>query len=65
MATDPSWSTGLPGTQDAVGVQQPDLTDDTVPGALDGDRVNKSLFHALRDKLQYVSNTVGDASELP
>ena len=59
------WATSLPGGQDTVGVEQPDLTNDSAPGANDGHRVLVEHLHALRDKAQYLSTTVGDASSLP
>lgn len=59
------WSTSLPGAQDTVGVEQPDLTNDSAPGANDGHRVLVEHLHALRDKLQYVTETVGDTNSLP
>lgn len=59
------WTTSLPGAQDTVGVEQPDLTNDSSPGANDGHRVLVEHLHALRDKLQYVTETVGDTNSLP
>jgi hypothetical protein len=59
------WSTNLPGSQDVVGVEQPDLSNDSAPGANDGHRVLVEHLHALRDKLQYTAVEVGDSSEVP
>ena len=59
------WSTNLPTSQDTVGVEQPDLTPDSTPGAEDGHRLLVSHLHSLRDKAQYNSETIGDASNLP
>lgn len=60
-----NWSTNLPASQDTVGVEQPDLTPDSSPGAEDGHRVLVTHVHSLRDKAQYLSETVGDAGSLP
>jgi len=60
-----TWSTNLPASQDVVGTEQPDLTNDTAPGAGDGHRVLVEHLHALRDKAQYLATTVGDTSDLP
>lgn len=59
------WSTSLPAAQDTVGVEQPDLFNDSAPGANDGDIYLAEHLHALRDKLQYCMEQVGDASSLP
>lgn len=59
------WTTSLPASQDTVGTEQPDLTNDSTPGANDGHRVLVEHVQALRDKLQYTTEAVGDASSLP
>lgn len=53
------WITSYPASQDTVGVEQPDLSNDSTPGALDGHRVLAEHLHALRDKLQDVADEVG------
>lgn len=60
-----TWTTSYPTSQDTVGVEQGNLTNDTSPGALDGHRTLVEHLHALRDKLQAVAEYVGDASNLP
>lgn len=61
------WSTAYPASQDAdpiTGVM-PDLTDESAPGAGDGDETRSSQVESLRDKLQAVCKKVGDDSGLP
>lgn len=60
-----TWTTSLPGSQDTVGVEQPDLSNDSAPGANDGHRVLVEHLHALRDKAQYCAETIGDTNDLP
>jgi hypothetical protein len=62
---DVEWITNLPTSQDVVGTEQPNLADDSAPGAQDGNRVKVSHVQALRKKAQYNSETIGDASSLP
>jgi len=62
---DQPWSTSFPTSQDTPGVEQPDLTPDSTPGAEDGHRVLVQHFHALRDKLQDLADDHGDDSNLP
>lgn len=62
------WGTNFPTSQDtgANGQdQQPTLTDDSIPGALDGDRVRVSHLNTLRNKLQALALYVGDTGSLP
>lgn len=67
MTTRPDqvWVTNYPTSQDDVGVEQPDLFNDSAPGVLDGHRVLVEHVHALRNKLQAVCVKVGDDSNLP
>lgn len=60
-----TWTTNLPATQDVVGVEQPDLQNDSIPGAADGHRVLVEHLHSLRDKAQYLATSVGDTGSLP
>lgn len=59
------WSTNYPTSQDTVGVEQGDLTDDSSPGAEDGHRFLVAHVEALRDKLQAAAVRLGDNSNLP
>lgn len=59
------WETSYPGAQDTVGDEQPDLINDSSPGAADGDIVLVSQIHALRDKVQALADFVGDENNLP
>jgi len=65
MAIETPWTTSYPTSQDTPGTEQPNLTDDTVPGTGDGDRSLAVHFHTLRDKLQSIATKVGDDSNLP
>lgn len=53
------WTTATPGTQDTPGLEMPDLTDDSFPGAEDGHRVLVSHVMALRNKLQSAYQEIG------
>lgn len=53
------WTTITPVAQDVPGVQQPNLTNDSAPGAADGHRFLVQHLHALRDKLQNAYNEIG------
>lgn len=53
------WITVTPALQDTPGVQQPNLTNDTFPGAADGHRFLVQHLHALRDKLQSAYQEIG------
>lgn len=53
------WTTATPGAQDTPGVQQPNLTNDSAPGAGDGHRFLVEHLHPLRDKLQYAYDEIG------
>lgn len=64
MATHPVWYTNYPTTQD-TGVEQPNLEDDSAPGAYDGDRAHSSHPETLRNKLQSAVLKLGDANNLP
>jgi hypothetical protein len=59
MALITPWTTLAPAQQDVPGVQQPDLVDDSLPGAYDGDIVLASQVMALRDKLQNAYQEIG------
>lgn len=59
------WTTSYPTSQDTPGTEQPDLIDDSIPGAYDGTRGRVSHQHSIRDKLQAVAVAVGDSSDLP
>lgn len=61
------WSTTYPTTQDADPITgtQPDLVNESAPGAGDGDDMRVSQMHALRDKLHAVAKIVGDNGSLP
>jgi len=63
--TDKPWTTSFPAEQDTVGLEQPNLANDSAPGAHDGDRVLVSHVQALRDKAQALALKVGDDSGLP
>lgn len=65
MAIETPWETKYPTQQDTPGTEQPDMTDDQVPGSRDGTRIRGNHFHTLRDKLQDVAEEVGDDSDLP
>lgn len=60
-----TWSTSYPASQDTDGVEQPNLTNDSYPGAEDGHRFIVEHVHALRDKLQAACLKVGDTSGNP
>jgi hypothetical protein len=62
---DVQWTTSYPGTQDTDGVEQPDLYDESTPGAGDGTGVWASHPLVLRDKIQAIAQMVGDESNLP
>ena len=64
MATHPIWFTNYPASQD-TGTEQPNLQDDTAPGAYDGDRAHSSHPETLRNKLQSVALKLGDTNNLP
>jgi len=55
-----TWTTSTPTAQDSVGVEQPDLVNDSSPGALDGHRFLVEHLHALRNKLQNAYIEIGD-----
>jgi len=59
------WSTKRPTADDTPGVEQPTLTDDTVPGALDGDRALVSHANTLRDKIAYLDTKIENSTVLP
>src|SRR5512135_3929741 len=63
--TDKPWRTSYPAEQDTAGVEQPDLANDSVPGAHDGDRILVEHLHSLRDKAQALAEKVGDDNNLP
>lgn len=62
-----NWSTNYPGSQDPdpVTTNQPDLDDETAPGANDGDNILSEHVEVLRDKLHDVAKFVGDTGSLP
>lgn len=68
MPTNTPWTTNYPTSQD-TGTngedQQPDLQNDSSPGALDGDRLLVSHPNTLRNKLHALALVVGDDSDLP
>lgn len=59
------WTTNYPTSQDDPETEQPTLTDDSAPGAYDGDRLLWSQLHALRDKLDAACKKLGDVGNLP
>jgi hypothetical protein len=61
------WLTSYPTSQDPdpITTVQPNLDDETVPGAGDGDQARSSQVEANRDKLHAVCKKVGDDSNLP
>lgn len=65
MAIDTPYTTSYPTSQDTPGVEQPNLTPDSSPGAGDGDRVRDDHIESLRDKLQAVAVKLGDDGNLP
>lgn len=65
MPIETPYSTLYPGAQDTEGVQQPDLVDDSSPGAADGDIVLASHVNTLKDKVQALAEFVGDENNLP
>ena len=61
MAIDTPWGTNWddsPPTHDDL-TSRPTLVDDTVPGALDGDRFHVSHLNALRDKQDLIAQLTG------
>lgn len=56
---DIDWTTATPAAQDTPGVQQPNVVNDTFPGAGDGHRFRGSMVMALRDKLQNAYQEIG------
>lgn len=54
-----TWQTHLPDHQDNLPVDQPDLNNDSFPGAGDGDLTQASQAHALRDKVDYCATQIG------
>ena len=53
------WSTSYPEAQDTPGVEQPNLTNESAPGAGDGDVILVEQLHAIRDKAQAIAETIG------
>jgi hypothetical protein len=68
MPIETPWTTNYPTTQD-TGVdgatQQPTLVDDSIPGALDGDRFLVSQILTLRKKIHAACLKLGDDTRLP
>jgi hypothetical protein len=65
MAIKP-WSTSFPATQDPDDYSnQPNLTDESAPGAGDGDEACSDTVESLRDKLHATAKYVGDTNSLP
>ena len=64
MANKP-WSTSYPVSQDTPGTEQPNLNNDSTPGANDGDVALDSHQEAIRDKVQALALKVGDDNNLP
>ena len=67
MTTRPDtlWGTRYPAAQDVVGVDQPDLVNDSRLHVPDGSHILKEHLHALRDKLDAAARKVGDDSLRP
>ena len=65
MAISTPWTTSLPSTQDTPGVEQPNLLNDSSPGAHDGNTVEVSHLHALRDKAEALAESLGTPDFLP
>ncbi len=68
MPLEHPWTTGYPAQQDAGthgASQQPDLVDDSTPGAADGDRIIVSQLLALRDKVHAACLKLGADNKLP
>lgn len=55
------WHTHYPTSQDSPLTEQPDLINESAPGADDGDIVLVEHVETLRDKLQAVALAVGDS----
>lgn len=62
---DIDWTTGTPLVQDTPGLQQPNVVNDTFPGAADGHRFRGSMVMALRDKLQNAYQEIGTNNPNP
>jgi hypothetical protein len=62
---DVDWTTGTPLVQDTPGLQQPNVVNDTFPGAADGHRFRGSMVMALRDKLQNAYQEIGTNNPNP
>lgn len=65
MALITPWTTITPAAQDTPGVQQPDLVDDSLPGAYDGDIVLASQIMTLRDEVYNLWQRLGTDDLLP
>jgi hypothetical protein len=65
MATETPWTTNRPTGDDTPGVEQQNLTPDSIPGAGDGDRVLVSHVHVLRDKVAYLDTKIENSTTLP
>ena len=57
------WTTNLPTGPDVPAVDQPDLINDSFPGAGDGDQTRVSQIHAVRDIANYCATTLGSDLE--
>ena len=59
------WDTSYPGKQDTPGSEQPDLRNESRPGAGDGHNILAEHLMTIRDKAQAIALKVGDDNNLP